>query len=58
MMTPMDYLRAAQLMRSGDLDDFADALGEATPPPPRPGSTAGRVPGRAEMQRRPAESGR
>lgn len=56
MMTPMDYLRAAQMMRSGDLDDFADALGEATPPPPA--VDRGSVPPeRAEMQRRAPERG-
>lgn len=58
MMTPMDYLRAAQMMRSGDLDDFADALGEATPPPPRPSGTSAAALGRAEMQRRVAETRR
>ena len=31
--TPMDFLRAAQVMRSGDLDDFAEIVPGRTPAP-------------------------
>lgn len=57
MMTPVDFLRAAQMMRSGDLDDFAEALGEATPPPPMANRPHGPA-GRAEMQRPGADTTR
>lgn len=38
---PMDFLRAAQFLRSGDLDDFAEIV-DATAPAPdkRPGQPA------------------
>lgn len=50
-MTPLDYFRAAQMMRSADLDNFAETVAVAPPPQPRT------APQRAEMQRRGTLSG-
>jgi hypothetical protein len=47
-MSPTHFLRAAQFMRSGDLDEFAEALQDD--PPPKSMLHAPKGP-RAEMQR-------
>ncbi|MBW4984115.1 hypothetical protein KZZ07_16350 [Mameliella sp. CS4] len=33
---PLDFLRAAQFLRSGDPEEFAEAVPGGEPPPPTP----------------------
>lgn len=39
---PVDFLRAAQFFRSGDLDDFAEIVPGSSPPPRTPAPSAAR----------------